>query len=84
MCYDIYIGNTQKIFNKIMDVYFSSLLSLLKNGKQSDSFTAHSEQKFRYNMSCTYLYKFMAFEVVSHIYSIVSMNKLRNLTANYV
>ena len=76
MCYAIYIGNTQKIFNKIMDVYFSGILCLLKNGKQSDSFTAHSEQHFKYTISCTYLYKFMAFKLVKHLNLIGSMKKL--------
>ena len=41
MCDDVYIGNTQQTFKTIMDFHFSNLLRLLKNGKKSDSFSAH-------------------------------------------
>ena len=34
MCDAIYIGNTQKTFKKIMDVHFSDLQRLLKNGQK--------------------------------------------------
>ena len=33
ICDDVYIGNTQQKFKKIMDGHFSDLLRLLKNGK---------------------------------------------------
>ena len=46
MCDDIYIGNTQQNFKKIMDGHLSDILRLLKNGKKSDSFAAHFEQHY--------------------------------------
>ena len=46
MCDDIYIGNTQQTFKKIMDGHFSDLLRLLKNGQKSDSFASDFEQHF--------------------------------------
>ena len=38
---DIYIVNTQKTVNKIMDVHFSNVQSFLKNGQKSGSFSDH-------------------------------------------
>ena len=46
MCKDVYIGNIQKTFNKIMDGHFSNLLRLLRKGKKSDSFAAHFKHHF--------------------------------------
>ena len=42
MCEAIYIGNTQKTFNKRMDEHLSNLLRILKNVQQSESFAAHN------------------------------------------
>ena len=64
MCEHFYIGNTQHTFKKIMDGHFSGLLSLLKNGQESDSFAAHFEHHFNANMSRTDLRKYMGPKVV--------------------
>ena len=62
MCNAIYIGNTQQTFKKIMDGHLSDLQRLLKNGKNSDSFSAHFSQHFNTNTSCTDLRKYMTFK----------------------
>ena len=49
MCESIYLGKTQQTLKKIMDSHFSNLLSLHKNGQNSDSFAAH----FGYNFNST-------------------------------
>ena len=67
MCESIYIGNTQQTFKKIMDIHFSYLLRLLKNGKIYDSFAAHFEQHFKSNTSRTDLCKCMTFKVVNQL-----------------
>ena len=58
MCDDIYIGNTQHNFNKIMDGHLSDLKRLLKNGQKSDPFSAHFVQHFNTNTSRTDLRKY--------------------------
>ena len=73
MCGTIYISNTQQTFKKIMDVHFSDLLRLLKNGQKSDSFSAHFEQHFNSTMSRTDLHKYMTFEVLKQINLIRAM-----------
>ena len=47
MCDAICIGNTQNTFNKVMEIHFSNLIRLLKNGKKSDSFAAYFKQHFK-------------------------------------
>ena len=73
MCDDIYIGNTQQTFKKIMDGHLSGLLRLLNNGKKSDSFAAHFEQQFNSTTSCTDLRKCMTFKVVNQLNLIGAM-----------
>ena len=52
-CDAIYICNTQQTFKKRMDVHFSDLQRLLKNGQKSDSFAAHFVQHF-HSTTATY------------------------------
>ena len=59
MCESIYLGKTQQTLKKIMDGHFSNLLSLLKNGQNSDSFAAHFGYNFNSTTSCTDLTKQM-------------------------
>ena len=84
ICDTIYIGNTQDIFKKIMDVHLSDILYLLKNGKKYDSFDAHFEHHFKSNKSHKDLRKCMMFKVVNQINPIGTMKILQNLTATYV
>ena len=67
MCEAIYIGNTQQTLKKILDMHFSDLLSLLKNGQKSDLFAAHFEQHFNANTPRTDLHKYTTFKVVNQI-----------------
>ena len=67
MCDAIYIGNTQQVIKKRMDVHFSNILHLLKNEQKSDSFDAHFEQHFNYDTSRIYLHKYMTFKLVKHL-----------------
>ena len=67
MCEDIYIGNTQQTFRKIMDGHFSNILRILKNGQRSDSFAAHFEQNFNSTTSCTDPCKYMTSKVVNQL-----------------
>ena len=46
MCEAIYIGSTQQIFKKRMDVYFSESTTPSQKRKKSDSFAAHYKQLF--------------------------------------
>ena len=78
MCDAIYIDNTQQTLKK-MDCHFSNLLSLLKNGQKSDSFSAHFEKRFNTTTSRTDLRKYIAFELVKQINPIVAMK-----TATYI
>ena len=73
MCDAIYIGNTQQTLKIIIDGYFSDILRLIKTGKKSDSFAAHSEQHFNSTMSCTDLRKYMMFKVVKQLNPIGAM-----------
>ena len=82
MCDAIYIGNTQKTFKKIMDVHFSDLLRLLKNGHKSDSFAAHFEQHFNTTTSRTYLRKYMTFKVVKQLNLIGAMKTFTKPNCN--
>ena len=83
MCEAIYIGSTQQISKKRMDGYFSNLLRLLKNGKKSDSFAAHSKQLFDATAEFTYLRKYMTFKVVKQLNPIVEMGFFMKLTAGW-
>ena len=56
-----------------MDGNFSDILRLLKNGKKSDSFSAHSEQHFNSTTSRTDLCKYMVFKVVNKLNPIGAM-----------
>ena len=56
-----------------MDVHFSDLLRLLKNGQKSDSFAAHFEQHFNTTTSHTELRKYMTFKVVKQLNPIREM-----------
>ena len=67
MCEAIYIGNTQQTLKKILDMHFSDLLSLFKNGQKSDSFAAHSKHHFKATTSHTDICKYMTFKVVKQI-----------------
>ena len=70
---DIYIGNTQHTFKKIMDGHFSDLQRLLKNKQKSDSFAAHFVQHFNTTTSYTDLRKYMTFKVVKQLNPIGAM-----------
>ena len=50
-----------------MDGHFPDILRLFKNGKQSDSFAAHSKQHFKATTSRTDLCKYMTFKLVKQI-----------------
>ena len=65
-----------------MDGYFSDLLRLLKNGQESDSFAAHSEQHFKSTTSRTDLIKCIPFKVVRQINPIGVMKKLTKPNCN--
>ena len=56
-----------------MEVNFSDVHHILNNGQKLYSFDAHFVQHFKYTMSCTYLYKCMAFKLVKQINLIVAM-----------
>ena len=56
-----------------MDGNFSDLQRLLKNGKKSDSFSAHFIQNYNTTMSRTDLRKYMTFKVVKQLNSIGTM-----------
>ena len=73
MCDAIYIGNTHQTFKKRMDIHFSDLQRLLRNGKKSDLFAAHFEQHFNATTSRTYLPKYMTFKVVKRLNHIGTM-----------
>ena len=75
ICDAIYIGNTQQKFKTKMDGHFSDLLHLFKNGKKSDSFAAHSKQHFKATTSCTYLRKYMTFQLVKQLNPIGATKK---------
>ena len=47
---DIYIGKNQQTFKKIMDVHFTDILRLLKNGQKLDSFADHFKQHFTFKL----------------------------------
>ena len=82
MCDDIYIGNTQQTFKKILDGHFSNLQHLLKNGQKSDSFAAHLLQHFNNTTSRTYLRKCMAFKVVKQLNPIGAMKTFTKPNCN--
>ena len=67
MCEDIYIGNNQQTFRKIMDGHFSNILCLLKNRQKLYSFADHLEHHFNYTTSRIYIRKYMIFKVVNQI-----------------
>ena len=67
VCDAIYLGNNQQSFKKRMDVHFSDLLRLLKNGQKSDSFAAHFEHHFNSTTSRTYLRNYMTFKLVKKL-----------------
>ena len=82
MCDAIYIGNTQQTFKKRMDGHFSDLLSLLKNGQKSDSFSAHFEQNFNTTTPRTDLCKYMRFKVVKQLNLIGAMKTFTKPNCN--
>ena len=82
MCDAIYIGNTQQTFKKITGGHFSDLLRLLKNGKKSNLFAAHSKQNFNATTSRTYLCKYMTFKVVNQLNPIGTMNTFTKPNCN--
>ena len=82
MIEDIYIGNTQKTFKKIMDGHFSNILRIIKTVKKSDSFAAHFEQHFNYNTSRTYLRKYITFKVIKELSSIGEMKTFTKSNCN--
>ena len=67
MCDAFFRGNTQQTFKKIMDVHFSNLLHLIKNGQKSDSYATHFKQNFNSTTSCTDLRKCMTFKLVKQL-----------------
>ena len=69
---EIYIGNTQQKFKKIMDGHFSDVQFILKNGTMY-SFSSHYKLHFKPNMPCTDLHKYIKFKVVKHINPILAM-----------
>ena len=56
-----------------MDGQLSDLLGLLKNGQNSDSFSAHFEHHFNYATSRTDLRKYMMFKLVKQLNPIGAM-----------
>ena len=79
---DIYIGNTQQTLKKIMNGHISNLLCFLKNGQKSDSFSAYFKQHFNTTMSCTYLCKYMIFQVVKQLIPIGAMKNFMKPNCN--
>ena len=63
----IYIGKTQKTFNKIMDSHLSNILRLLENGQKPDSFAAHFKQHFNSTTSRIDLGKYIPFKLVKQL-----------------
>ena len=82
MCDAIYIGNTQQTFKKRMDVHFSYLQRLLKNGQKSDSFSAHFVQHFNNTTSRTNLRKCMTFKVIKQLNTIAAMKTFTKSNCN--
>ena len=82
MCDAIYIGNTQQTLKKIMDVHFSNLLRLLKNGQKSDSFAVHFKQHFNTTTSQTYLCRYMTLKLVNQINPIGEMKTFTKPNCN--
>ena len=82
MCDAIYIGNTQQTFKKIMDVHFSDLQCLLKNGQKLDSFAAHFVQHFNNTTSRTDLRKCMTFKLLKQINLIGAMKTFMKPNCN--
>ena len=82
MCDAIYIGNTQQTFKKRMDVHFSDLLRLLKNGQKSYSFAAHFKQHFNTTTSRIDLRKYMRFKLVKQISLIGAMKTFTKPNCN--
>ena len=73
MCDAVYIGNTQHTLKEIMGGRFFDILCLLKSRQKSDSFAANFEQKFNATISCTYLHKYIMFEIVKKLNPIDAM-----------
>ena len=82
MCDFIYIGSTQQTLKKRMDVHFSDLQRLLKNGQKPDSFAAHFVQHFNNTTSRTDLRKFMTFKVINQLNPIGAMKKFTKPNCN--
>ena len=81
-CHSIYIGNTQQTFKKGMDVHFSDIQRLLKNGQKSEPFYAHYQQHFNTTTSRTDLCKYTEFKVVKQLNPISAMKKTMNPNYN--
>ena len=65
-----------------MEVHFSDILCLLKNGQKSDSFADHFEQHFNATTSCTDLHKYMMFKLVNQINPIGAMKIFTKTNCN--
>ena len=63
----IYTGKNKQTPKKRMGCHLYDLLHLLKNRKQSYSFSAHSEQHIKFPTSFTDLRKCIAFKLVKQI-----------------
>ena len=81
-CDDIYIGNTQQTFKKIMDGHFSYLRRLLKNGQKLDLFTSHFVQNFKSTTPRTELRKCMTFKVIKQLNPIGAMRTFMKPNCN--
>ena len=82
MCDDIYIGNTQHTFKKIMDGHFSDLQRLLKHGQKSDSFASHLVQHCNNTTSRTDLRKCIPFKVIKQLNQIGAMKTFTKPNCN--
>ena len=57
----------------MMDGHISDIIRMIKNGQNSDPFSAHFEQHFNYTTSSTDLLKYMAFKVENQLNYIDAM-----------
>ena len=67
---DIYIGNTQQTFKKLMAGHFSDIQHMVKNGQKPDSFAAHQEKHFKYAIARNYLLNCTMLKVFNQINTI--------------
>ena len=84
MCDNVNICNTQQTFKKIMDIHFSDILRLLKNGQKSNSFASYLEQHFNTTTSRTYLRKYMTLKLVKQLNTIGAMKTFTKPNFTYV